>query len=250
MTSLAIIGGSGFQTLPEFKISERKSIATPFGKPSALLSTGELYGMEIMFLPRHGDLHSIAPHNINYRANIYALKREGIEQVISLAAVGGITAGHQSGSVAIPHQIIDYTSTREHTYFDGREVPDDIVNRALRHIDFSNPYDEKLRLRLVQAARDAGIVFSDNGVYGVTQGPRFETAAEIDRMERDGSDMVGMTAMPEAVLARELDMAYATIALVVNPAAGRGAGEISMDEIFKNLETATRNALSVLEYLK
>jgi 5'-deoxy-5'-methylthioadenosine phosphorylase len=250
MTKLAIIGGSGFQTLPAFKISERKSSTTPFGSPSAPLSSGEIFGMEIIFLPRHGDLHSIAPHNVNYRANIYALKREGVEQVISLAAVGGITAAYQARSIAIPHQIIDYTSTREHTYFDGQEVPDEIVNRALRHIDFSNPYDENLRLRLVGAALNAGVEFRDSGVYGVTQGPRFETSAEIDRMERDGCDMVGMTAMPEAVLARELDLAYATIALVVNPAAGRGVGEISMDEIYGNLEAATRNAVAILENLK
>ena len=247
MTKLAIIGGSGFHTLPEFKICERKTVTTPFGDTSAPLSSGEIFGLRTIFLPRHGDSHSIAPHNINYRANIYALKKEGIDQVISLVAVGGITTLYQARSIAIPHQIIDYTSGREHTFFDGRDIADEIVSRKLKHIDFSNPFDEDLRLRLVRAAHDAGIKFTGRGVYGVTQGPRFETAAEIDRMERDGSDIVGMTAMPEAILARELEMAYAGIALVVNPAAGRGDGELTMDEIYENLEATTRYALEVLK---
>ena len=177
MSRLAIIGGSGFHRLPEFTVIDSKAVITPFGEPSASLSFGEIFGLEIIFLPRHGDSHSIAPHNINYRANIYALKNEGVDQVISFAAVGGITAAYQSQSIAIPHQIVDYTSGREHTYFDGQNIPDKIVNRKLNHIDFSNPYDEILRQRLIQAARATGLKFSDSGVYGVTQGPRFETAA-------------------------------------------------------------------------
>ena len=212
---LAIIGGSGLTELSGLDVSGRKVMRTPYGEPSGVLSFGRLKGCEARFLPRHGYAHSIPPHRVNYRANIWALKSCGATRVVSVASVGGIRADLNPGDIVIPHQIMDYTWGRKHTYFDGNDM-------SVRHVDFTHPYDEILRRQLVLSAAAAGISIRDGGVYAATQGPRLETAAEIDRLERDGAEVVGMTGMPEAVLARELDMAYAAINPVTNHAAGRG----------------------------
>ncbi len=241
MTGLAIIGGSGLTRLKDLKITRREVIRTPYGEPSAPMVYGELAGREVVFLPRHGAGHTIPPHEINYRANIWALKQVGVEKVIAVNAVGGISADYLApGMLVIPDQIVDYTSGRAHT-FSGSE------HKQVTHVDFTLPYCESLRGQLITAGASAGLTVARTGCYGATQGPRFESAAEIRRMERDGCDIVGMTGMPESALARELDLCYASIAVVVNPAAGKAAGEISLKEIERNLDTGMSRVRALLE---
>ena len=197
MTTLAIIGGTGLTQLSDLTIIKREQLDTPYGSPSAEFVNGEPNNTPVIFLARHGNPHSIAPHKINYRANIWGLKQLGVEQIIAVAAVGGITSEMVPAHIAIPDQIIDYSYGRLHTFFE---------DEAVQHIDFTYPYSQKLRSRLISAAAEANIKISPLGTYGCTQGPRLETAAEIQRMERDGCDLVGMTGMPEAALAKELEM--------------------------------------------
>lgn len=219
---LAIIGGTGLDQLGNLKITHRQVIRTPYGEPSGALTFGTINQHEIMFLARHGYGHTIPPHEVNYRANLWALYEQGAKRVISVASVGGIRADLTPGVVVVPDQIIDYTYGRPFTYFDGRERP-------VTHIDFTQPYTPDLRKQILTAAALAQEKCLDGGVYAATQGPRLETAAEINRLERDGADMVGMTGMPEAALARELGLSYAAIAVVVNFAAGRGDSRDSIN---------------------
>ena len=225
---LAIIGGTGLTSLETLEITRREMVSTPYGEPSGPVTHGALSGQEVVFLARHGYAHTIPPHKINYRANLWALKQIGVDAVIAIAAVGGIGADMAPGILAFPNQIVDYTWSRHHTFFEG-----DL--KQVVHIDFTHPYDQTLREKLIQAARQAQLDARERGVYGATQGPRLETAAEIDRMERDGCDLVGMTGMPEAALARELGLGDATCAVVANRAAGRSEGIITMEEIQQNL---------------
>ncbi len=224
MTVHAIVGGTGLTELPGLLLREAVAIDTPYGPPSANILRGDYAGREVLFLARHGHPHRIPPHQVNYRANLWALREAGAQAVIAVNAVGGIHPAMGAGHLCVPHQLIDYTYGREHTFFEG-----DIEH--VTHIDFSFPYDEALRQLLIDGLAAEGYLFSSHGVYGCTQGPRLETAAEIARMERDGCDIVGMTGMPEAVLARELALPYACLALVVNPAAGMAQGVITMAEI-------------------
>lgn len=210
----AIIGGTGLAKMQDMETFRHEVISTPYGEASGPLSHGALWGQDVVFLPRHGYGHTIAPHKVNYRSNLWALKQAGVSKVIAVAAVGVIRRDLEPGGILLPDQIIDYTYGREHTYFDGYSEP-------LQHVEFSHPYSARLRQVLKQAALEADIPMVENACYGVTQGPRLETAAEIDRMERDGCELVGMTGMPEAVLARELELEYACVALGVNRAAGR-----------------------------
>jgi 5'-deoxy-5'-methylthioadenosine phosphorylase len=241
MTTVAIIGGSGLTNLKNLKITRREVIRTIYGEPSAPMVYGQLSGREAVFLPRHGPGHTIPPHEVNYRANIWALKQTGVTKVIAVNAVGGIAPGFlEAGTVVIPNQIIDYTHGRAHTFF-GSE------HNKVTHVDFTDPYCEELRQILIEAASRAKLNAVGHGAYGATQGPRFESAAEIRRMERDGADIVGMTGMPEAGLARELELCYASIAVVVNPAAGKTNGAISLKEIEKNLETGMAKVRLLLE---
>ncbi len=240
-SELAIIGGTGLTRLPTLKIIRREVVHTPYGEPSGPVTHGELFGHQVAFIPRHGAKHNIPPHRVNYRANLWALRHLGIKNIIAVAAVGGISSEMRPCRIAIPDQIIDYTWSRMHTYFD--EHLD-----AVTHIDFSEPYCRALRGRLVGAAQSAGLDALPKGVYAATQGPRLETAAEINRLEKDGCDMVGMTGMPEAALARELDLCYASIAVVANWAAGRGEREtISLSEISRNLEQGMNQVKRLLE---
>jgi len=213
---LGIIGGTALNRIADLAVLRREIVATPYGEPSAALTFGRLGGAEVVFLARHGDGHTIAPHRINYRANIWALQTQGVRDVVAVATVGGIRDDLTAGTLLVPEQIIDYTHGREATFFDGLAQP-------LEHVDFTKPFCESLRQRLLGAAVAAGDSVHDGGVYGATQGPRLETAAEIGRMARDGADVVGMTGMPEAALARESRLCYAMLAVVVNAAAGRGA---------------------------
>ena len=240
---LAVIGGSGFSEIAGLDIEDELSPHTRFGETSGPLVIGRLAGKRIVFLARHGVKHTLPPHLVNYRANIHALRQLGVDCVIAMNAVGGINPAMGPRHLCIPDQIIDYSWGREHTFSDGSE-------ESVRHIDFSNPYDEEMRARLIAAAESVDMDFSPRATYGCTQGPRLETAAEIDRMERDGCDIVGMTGMPEAALARELDMRYASIALVANRAAGRGESTISLDAIYANLEKSLQSACYLLnEYV-
>ena len=195
--SIAIIGGSGLSQLPELVIKDEVKLDTPWGKPSATIIIGKLNKIEVIFLPRHGNSHSIPPHKINYRANIWALNEMAIKKIISVNAVGGITKLMNPNSIVVPDQIIDYTYNREHTFYE--EDKNDI-----KHIDFTMPYSEVLRNQLIEAAQSIKLKIYKKGVYGVTQGPRLESAAEISRLEKDGCNIVGMTGMPEAGLAREI----------------------------------------------
>ncbi|MBV1931016.1 MAG: S-methyl-5'-thioinosine phosphorylase [Porticoccaceae bacterium] len=220
----AIIGGSGLQAMPGLDITERVDIDTAWGKPSSLITVGQLGGQKVLFLARHSDEHGIPPHKVNYRANIAALAELGASCIFAFNAVGGINDGLGAGSLVVPQQIVDYTWGREHTYSDSSDV-------ALNYVDFTEPYDAELRTALIDAAVQSGCDIARQGVYGATQGPRLESAAEITRMERDGCDIVGMTGMPEAGLAREKNLPYACLALVVNPAAGKSGRLISFEEI-------------------
>lgn len=223
---IAVIGGSGLTQLENLKITHRKIVRTPHGEPSGPITFGEIDGHKAIFLARHGYGHTLAPHEINYRANMWAIQAQGASDVIAVCTVGGIAAGLGAGVIAVPDQIIDYTWGRPSTYFEGAEQP-------VTHIDFTHPYDEGLRALALNSAKDVGISVVNGGTYAATQGPRLESKAEVDRLERDGATMVGMTGMPEAALARELKMGYAHIAVVVNPAAGRGASakSVSLDDI-------------------
>ncbi len=240
MGRLAIIGGTGLTQFAGLKIIKRETVTTPYGAPSAEFVTGEFSGKEVVFLARHGNPHSIPPHKINYCANIWSLKQLEIEHIIAVAAVGGITQEMAPAHIAIPDQIIDYSYGRKQTFFDD-------VNDPVTHIDFSYPYSQVLRSRLIHAAKTAGIPVSPIATYGCTQGPRLETAAEIKRMEQDGCDVVGMTGMPEAALAKELDIQYATLSVIANWAAGKTEGEITMAEIEHNLHKGMTNAAQLLK---
>lgn len=214
MTSLGLIGGTGTAMLLPPQAQAEDPGTTPWGATSAPLLTWRQGAVEVVYLARHGSGAGIAPHRVNYRANIWALRQRRVEAVIGLNAVGGITRGAWPGRVVLPHQLVDYTWGREHTYCDGSGEP-------LRHIEFDPPFSEDLRRQLMAAALVAGTDALERATYGVTQGPRLETAAEIDRLAADGCDVVGMTAMPEAALAREAGLRYAICAVVVNRAAGR-----------------------------
>lgn len=240
MTKLAIIGGTGLTQLTALKNPRHETVYTPYGNPSADFVIGEIQDKTVVFLARHGNPHTIPPHKINYRANIWALKKLGVQDIIAVAAVGGITPKMVPASLAIPDQIIDYTYSREHTFFDGKDG-------SVTHIDFSYPYCQKLRANLITAAASENLPISPIGTYGCTQGPRLESVAEIARMERDGCDLVGMTGMPEASLAKELDINYAALAVMANWGAGKIEGEITMTEIEENLHHGMANAAKLLQ---
>jgi 5'-methylthioadenosine phosphorylase len=239
---LAIIGGSGLTQFAGLEVNSRNAVRTPYGDPSGAITLGRLRGREVAFLARHGDGHTIAPHEVNYRANLWALREGGATEVVAVAAVGGIRADLGPGMLVVPHQIIDYTWGRRSTFFEGSDAP-------VSHVDFTAPYSAPLRQRLLAAARACGEPLLDGAVYAATQGPRLETAAEIDRLERDGADVVGMTGMPEAALARELDLPYAAIAVVVNHAAGRGESRagIRLERLEQTLHAAVARARRILE---
>ncbi len=242
MSELAIIGGTGLDKIPNLEIVHREVSHTPYGEPSAPLTHGRLAGREIVFLPRHGFSHIIPPHRVNYRANLWALRHAGVETVLAIAAVGGITERMAPGMIVIPDQIIDYTFGRDHTLYES-----DLSH--VTHIDFTEPYCEPLRLQLLEAGRQCGVNPIAGGTYGATQGPRLETAAEIIRLERDGCDIVGMTGMPEASLAREMNLCYATCAVVSNWAAGKSDGPIEMCDIERNLINGMEQVKSLVTAL-
>lgn len=239
----AIIGGTGLTALEGLVIREERQVSTPYGDTSAPLQFGTLAGngagepREVVFMARHGKQHSLPPHLVNYRANLWALKQAGVQQIVAVNAVGSINPAMPAEALVVPSQIIDYTWGRESSYSELGKVI---------HIDFSYPYSESVRERLLAAGQRLGLAVHDGGVYGATQGPRLETAAEIDRMDRDGCDIVGMTGMPEACLARELELDYGCLSLVVNMAAGRSEGIITMEDIQRAIDNGMSKVRSIL----
>lgn len=241
---LAIIGGSGVSQLANLEVTRRQVIRTPHGEPSGALTFGRIRGHEVVFLARHGYGNTIPPHEVNYCANIWALHSQKVKDVVSIASVGGIRAELAPGTLALPDQIIDYTHGRRSTFFSRGD-------HGVTHIDFTRPYCEALRQRVLKAAAEAGEAVVAGGTYAATQGPRLETAAEINRLERDGADMVGMTGMPEAALAREIGLCYAAIAVVVNHAAGRGTSThgIRLEDIGAVSQRAMGRVRNILDQL-
>jgi 5'-methylthioinosine phosphorylase len=238
--AIGVIGGTGFGRLAELADARRAELETAYGWPSAPIVVGHIDGVAVAFLARHGDPHRIAPHRVNYRANIAALQALGVAEIIAINAVGGIAEWAGPGAIALPTQLIDYTHGRLSSF-------SDVEGRVVDHIDFSEPFTEALRQRLLMAAATAGLAVHDGGVVGVTQGPRLETRAEIVRMRRDGCDLVGMTSMPEAVLAREAGLGYASIAVSANAAAGcAGAEPIGMHEIEQTLAEAMQRVMRLV----
>jgi 5'-methylthioinosine phosphorylase len=240
---LAIIGGTGLTRLANLEVSRREEVRTPYGEPSGPLAFGSIRGVPVSFLARHGAGHTLAPHQVNYRANLWALKEHGCDEIVSVASVGGIRSDLGPGRIVVPHQIIDHTWGRMSTFFEN-EAP-------VKHIDFTEPYSVELRVRLLAAAEACAEPVVDGATYVAMQGPRLETAAEIDWLEREGGDIVGMTGMPEASLARELDLPYAAMAVVVNHAAGRGASArgISMRQIEEVLKETLGRVRKIIEAL-
>jgi 5'-methylthioadenosine phosphorylase len=241
---LGIIGGSGLTQLSNLQSMRREVVRTPYGDASGAVTMGKLNGRDVAFIARHGYGHTIPPHAVNYRANIWALHSLGVRRVVSVASVGGIRADMKPGAIAVPHQVIDYTWGRKQTFFDGPDQP-------VTHVDFTHPYCEELRAALLRSARAARLAVVADGVYAATQGPRLESAAEIDRLQRDGADLVGMTGMPETGLAREIGLCYATVAVIVNWAAGRGDSKeaVHLDAIRAVLTEAMAKVRLLLEKL-
>ncbi|WP_111495821.1 S-methyl-5'-thioinosine phosphorylase [Marinobacter bohaiensis] len=239
---IGIIGGTGLTELDGLEITGQQEMETPWGKPSAPLVHGRLNDVPVIFLARHGNPHRIPPHQVNYRANLWALREAGVRTVIGVNAVGGIHTAMGPAQIVIPDQLIDYTWGRPSTFFEG-----DL--EQVTHIDFTFPYTEALRAALKSAALDRGVHCLDFGVYAATQGPRLETAAEVRRLERDGCDLIGMTGMPEAALAAELELEYGCLALVVNWAAGKSDHIITMDEIQAAIDEGMSGVREILTQL-
>ena len=230
--ALAVIGGTGVYRLAALEDVEARHFDTPYGAPSGPLRIGRLGETRVAFLARHGEGHALPPHRVNYRANLHALKQAGARRVLALNTVGGITEAYGPRVLACPDQLVDYTWGRESTFWDGEGEP--------LHVDFGHPYSPMFRHKVLAAARVTGVRVVDGGCYGATQGPRLETIAEIARLRRDGCDLVGMTGMPEAGLARELGLEYACLAIVANWAAGCGdAAEITLAEVLDNVAAAS-----------
>lgn len=239
---LAIIGGRGLAQLANLEITHRQVMRTPYGEPSGAFLFGTLNQHEVIFLARHGYGHTIPPHLVNYRANLWVLREQGVSEIISVATVGGIRPDLTPGAIVIPDQIIDYTHGRDSTFFEARDQP-------YSNADFTFPYSATLRNSILRSARKVQQQCIDGGVYAATQGPRLDSIAEINRYERDGADMVGMTGMPEAALARELELDYAAIAVVANYAAGRGdsATGINIEKVNATTAETMGRVRSILE---
>ena len=238
--TLALIGGTGLTELGE--VAETVEVDTPYGAPSAPVSVISTGPVRLLFLPRHGSPHRFPPHRVNYRANLWALREAGAQHVLAVSAVGGITGDYPPGTLAAPDQLIDYSWGREHTYFDSADMP-------LVHVDFSHPYEGLLRELLLQSAASQSIDIVDHGCIGVFQGPRLESAAEVERARRDGCDMAGMTSLPEAALARELGLDFAGIAVVSNWGAGVSGKLISEEDIAETLKEPMARVRALLRAL-
>ena len=255
--TLGVLAGTGLYEIPGVEDARlHHDLTTPWGAPTGVPMSATLEGTPVVFLPRHGASHDTPPHRVNYRANIAAIRALGVERVVAVAAVGAIDTSLRNGALACPTQIIDYTWGRESTFHDGSGASDaglglggdgaSDLGAGVQHVDFTEPYCAVLREGLAAAARAVGVDVAMRGCYAATQGPRLESAAEVDRLDRDGCTLIGMTGMPEAGLAREAGLRYAHLCVVVNAAAGRGAAEITMDEIRAALATGMADAVKVV----
>lgn len=239
MSKTGIIGGSGLYEISGLVIKGKKTVRTPFGKPSEQYYIGELSGREIIFLPRHGKHHKIPPHMINYRANMWGFKKLGVGQVLSVSAVGGIRKGLHPGDIVILDQVLDMTRNRRSTFYDGDE--------GVVHIDFTEPYCAVLRREILKAAKRVRVPVKNGGTYAAVEGPRLESGAEIRSFSRLGGDVVGMTGMPEAALARELELCYAGISVVANYAAGISKKKLTVSEVMEAMKDATEKLRVLLK---
>ena len=239
--TLALVGGTGLNQLSE--VSKTLQFETPYGAPSADIQVIQLEPVRLLFLARHGNPHRFPPHCVNYRANMWALREAGADHVLAVSAVGGICPPYGPGTLAAPDQLVDYTWGREHTIHDSEHV-------ELLHVDFTRPYDGPLRSALLTAAGRSSVDVVDGACIGVFQGPRLETAAEVQRAARDGCHLAGMTSLPEAALARELGLDYAGLAVVSNWGAGVTPDLLSEDHIAETLKEPMTRVRSVLESLK
>jgi len=239
MATIAIIGGTGLSRLDSLTVQQREMVKTPYGVPSCPLIYGELAGVPVVFLSRHGNRQSIPAHMVNYCANVWALHSVGVKRIVAIGVVGAIDDACKVGDIVIPDQIIDYTTDRSGSYERG-----DID--GFHQIDFSYPFNDALRQELIQSGNRAGISLVDHGTYGTVSGPRLESVAEVRRMEQDGCSIVGMSCMPEAALARELAVDYAFCAIAVNPAAGKGDGVINVADWKSAIENGMVSAQLLL----
>lgn len=242
----AIIGGSGFYEYEALNSQTKIELQTPYGSHSKPLIKGKLNDTECVFIPRHCWGHKIPPHKVNYRANLWALNQLKVTNIIGTNVVGGISKHMMPGTLLLPDQLIDYTYGREHSFFDGNTNFDCDTFQITSHVDFTEPYSPQLRKKILNFFSEEKISSVSSGVYGCVQGPRLETAAEIQRLKKDGCDVVGMTTMPEAALARELGIHYAALTVVVNWAAGIKEKALLMDEIIKTIEV---NMMKIKEFL-
>ncbi len=220
---IAIIGGSGLYSLNSIKKTEKKRIETPYGTSPGIV-VGEFEGKKLAFLPRHGEGHTTPPHKINFRANLWSLKELGIERILATTAVGSLRKEFEPGKLIILDQFLDFTKNREKTFYEGN-------GEKVVHVDMTNPYCPELRKILIEIGKKRGIPIEEKGTYACTEGPRFETAAEIKMLKKMEADVVGMTNVPESVLARELEMCYSTISVVTNYAAGISADKLTHKEV-------------------
>lgn len=242
MKTIGVIGGSGVYDIPGLNIIEDKALETPFGQPSSPYKIGELSGVRIAFLPRHGMSHDIPPHKINYRANIFGFKLLGVERVISISAVGGLNPANKPGDIVLLDQIMDMTGgSRHRTFFDGPEVV---------HVDFTDPYCPQLRQIAINASEKTGIELAKTGTYICVNGPRLESASEIRLYKSWGADVIGMTGEPEATLAREQALCFSAICVITNHAAGISADRLSaVDVVVKMKESSERLKILLRELL-
>ncbi|MBI5049640.1 MAG: S-methyl-5'-thioadenosine phosphorylase [Nitrospirae bacterium] len=239
MSRIGVIGGSGLYEIQGLVIKEKKKITTPYGKPSGEYMIGELGNTEVVFLPRHGAHHNIPPHMINYRANIWGFKKLNVERVISVSAVGGIKKGLKPGDIVIGDRILDMTRTRKSTFYDGKE--------GVIHIDFAEPYCPEMRKMLLKAGKHAKVSLKNRGTYVAVEGPRLETASEIKAFGILGADVVGMTGMPEASLAREIEICYSAVLLVANYAAGITKNKLTVAEVMEAMKASTEKIKHLLK---
>ncbi len=239
---LGVIGGSGLYELDGLKVLEEKSLKTPFGEPSSSIILGEIEGRKIAFLARHGRDHAYPPHLVPYRANVWALREVGVDRILAVSAVGGINKLFSPGDFVIIDSFLDFTKQRKSTFYEGKfsvqvegedKVAELLNSKKVVHVDVSDPYCPQMRMLLMEILQEKGFRYHPAGVYACTEGPRFETPAEIKALEILGADVVGMTGYPEVVLARELTMCYASICVVANPAAGISAGRLTSDEVLE-----------------
>lgn len=240
MPMTGVIGGSGLYDLPGLKVTEQRELETPYGKPSGAYAIGEISGTEVAFLPRHGPSHSIAPHRINYRANLRGFSDLGVRRIISVSAAGGIKPGLRPGDIVLLEQVIDMTQgARASTFYEE----EDIV-----HIDFTDPYCPEMAASVVTASKRAGVGLADTGAaYICVNGPRLESRAEIKYFSTMGADVVGMTAMPEACLARELEICFCGLCVVTNPAAGIAGDRLSAKEVVVKMQEADEKVKALVK---